>query len=156
MNLKKLIAGIDVSKDSLDIYYNTQRGKGQFLKITNDRKGHRALLQKLGSKRTYVMEASGPYFLRLAFYLKTSGVDVRVENPIKIKRFIQMQLERNKSDTKDARWIFHYGMERKGRTWKPPAANCLKCKAILNSVNFFTKSGNLLSSVPVSSLLKLP
>src|SRR5688572_26496265 len=100
-----LVAGIDVSKDSLDIYFNDASGKQHYLKAINNDKGHQAILKNLGTDRTYVMEASGPYYMRLAFVLKASGADVRVENPIAVKRFIQMQLERNKSDKKDARWL---------------------------------------------------
>jgi hypothetical protein len=96
MKSEELVAGVDISKDTLDIYFNDTAGKEQYLKTFNNQKGHHLLLQKLGTGRTYVMEASGPYYLRLCFHLKTAGADVRVENPIAVKRFIQMQLEHNK------------------------------------------------------------
>lgn len=52
------------------------------------------------------MESSDPYYLRLAFKVKTLNGDVRIDNPIAVKRFIQMHLEGNKSDKKDARWLY--------------------------------------------------
>jgi transposase len=139
MKSQNLVAGVDVSKDTLDIYYNTPDGKEQYLKTTNDKKGHQAILLKLGVATTYVMEASGPYYLRLAFLLKTSGAAVRVENPIAVKRFIQMQLERNKSDKKDARWLFHFGVQREGGLWNLPSKENLKCTSIMASIDLFTR-----------------
>jgi transposase len=139
MKSQTLVAGIDVSKDTLDIYYTTPNGREQYLKVKNDSQGHALILQNLGADRTYVMEASGPYYLRLAFYLKTSGTDVRVENPIAVKRFIQMQLERNKSDKKDARWLYRYGVEREATVWNLPSEQSFKCTAIMASIDLFTR-----------------
>src|SRR6476646_6561387 len=116
----KLVCGIDVSKDTLDIYYNDQEGKTHYQKIDNTAAGHRLLLEKCG-QRTYVLETSGPYYLALAFTLKEAGSDVRVENPMVVKRFIQMNLERNKSDRKDARWLYRYGVEREASVWRVPS-----------------------------------
>ena len=84
MKSKIFICGIDVSKDSLDVCFNDHRGKVCDLKVSNDLKGHTLLINRLGINRTYVMESSGPYYLRLAFKLKEKGADVRVENPIAI------------------------------------------------------------------------
>lgn len=67
MKARNLIAGIDVSKDTLDIYYNDASGKEHYLKVGNDQKGHNLLVEKAGMQRTYIMESSGPYYLRLAF-----------------------------------------------------------------------------------------
>jgi transposase len=139
MKSENLVAGIDVSKDTLDIFFNDEAGKEHYLKTANDREGHQAIVKKLGTGRTYIMEASGPYYLCLAFTLKTAGADVRVENPIAVKRFIQMQLERNKSDKKDARWLFRYGVEREGASWNLPARQSLKCTAIMATIDLFTR-----------------
>ncbi|HEX8314723.1 MAG TPA: IS110 family transposase [Flavisolibacter sp.] len=139
MKSQTLVAGIDVSKDTLDIYFNSEAGKEHYLKVANDASGHTAILQKLGTFRTYVLEATGPYYLRLAFTLKTAGADVRVENPIAVKRFIQMQLERNKSDKKDARWLYRYGLEREAAIWNLPTEQSLKCTAIMASIDLFTR-----------------
>jgi transposase len=70
MNSLALVAGIDVSKATLDVYFNDESGKERYLNVSNDKKGHALITAKLGTARTYVMENSGPYYLRLAFYLK--------------------------------------------------------------------------------------
>jgi len=120
MKSKTFLCGIDVSKDSLDVCFNDHAGKVHWLKVNNDSEGHAMLISKLGKDRTYVMESSGPYYLRLAFLLKSMGADVRVENAIVIKRFIQMHMERNKSDKKDARWIYRTAGEREAAQWDLP------------------------------------
>ena len=55
------------------------------------------------------MEASGPYYLQLANYLNTHKIEVSVVNPLVIKRFSQMNLQRAKTDKKDAETIANYG-----------------------------------------------
>lgn len=139
MNSLQLFAGVDVSKDSLDVYYNDDQGKEHYLKTTNDNAGYIVLKNKLGFDRTFVMEMSGPYYLRLAFYLSKAGADVRVENPLVIKRFIQMQLERNKNDRKDARWLYRYAGQREAAVWKLPEDEQLKCMQILGCMDLLTR-----------------
>ncbi|RYZ90894.1 MAG: hypothetical protein EOP04_02425 [Proteobacteria bacterium] len=112
---------MDVSKDTLDIYYNDSEGKTHYQKISNDATGHSTLLLQHCGERVYVLETSGRYYLALAFTLKEGGGDVRVENPMVVKRFIQMNLERNKSDRKDARWLYRYGVEREAAVWRVPS-----------------------------------
>ena len=155
MKSQNLVAGIDVSKDTLDIYYNDAKGVEHSCKVSNDLKGHEALLAKLGSKRLYVLESSGPYYLRLAFYLKKKGADIRVENSIRIKRFIQMNLERNKNDQKDARWIFRYAQLREVKPWQLPAKEQLQCQAIINAIDLYQRQILMLSN-QLHALEQLP
>ena len=70
MKSKPLICGVDISKNSLDVCFNDQKGRLHHLKLTNDERGYNTLLEKLGVQRTYVMENTGPYYFRLAFTLK--------------------------------------------------------------------------------------
>ncbi len=76
------------------------------------------------------MESFGPYYLRLAFAIKKPDGNVRVENPIAVKRFIQMHLERNKSDKKDARWLYFYARQQETSEWKLPPNEQLYCAQI--------------------------
>lgn len=141
-----LVAGIDVSKDTLDVYFNDEQCREHYLKVPNNTKGHKLLLSKLGAARTFVMESSGPYYLRLAFALHQAGCDVRVENPTRVKRFIQMQLERNKSDRKDAHWLYRYGVEREPSQWQLPAEESLKCAQIMGSVDLYTRQATMIQN----------
>ena len=145
MKSQNLICGIDVSKDSLDIYFN-EGEKEHCLKTTNDCKGHQLIIDRLGLQRTYVMESSGPYYLKLAFRLKSLGADVRVENPIVVKRFIQMNLERNKSDKKDARWLFKYAQQTKAAEWKLPSKQQLQSSQILASIDLYQRQITMITN----------
>ncbi|OLY93485.1 Transposase [Cnuella takakiae] len=150
-----LVAGIDVSKDTLDICFNDDQNREHYFKVQNTPKGHKLLLGKLGAERTFVMESSGPYYLRLAFSLQQAGCDIRVENPTRVKRFIQMQLERNKSDKKDARWLYRYGVEREAAQWQLPAAESLKCAQIMGLVDLYTRQATMIQN-QLHSLEQVP
>jgi transposase len=156
MKSQNLICGIDVSKDWLDIYFN-EAEKEHCLKTTNDCKGHQLIIDRLGLQRTYVMQSSGPYYLKLAFKLKSLGADVRVENPIVVKRFIQMNLEPNKSDQKDARWLYRYGSEREAAVWKLPSKAQLQCSQMLATIDLYqrqiTMATNQLHSLEQSPMI---
>lgn len=155
MKDQKLVCGVDVSKDTLDLYFNDHLGKEHYLRVSNDRTGYTAVLEKLGTDRTYIMESTGPYYLSFAFVLHQRGATVRVENPISVKRFIQMHLERNKSDKKDARWLYRYGAEREGSLWEPPCKESLKCSQILALIDLYTRQITQLSN-QLHSLQQLP
>lgn len=40
MKSQNLVCGVDVSKDTLDLFFNEACGKEQHLKVSNDKKGH--------------------------------------------------------------------------------------------------------------------
>jgi transposase len=70
---------------------------------------------------------------------------------LSIKRFIQMNNERNKNDKKDARWIYRYAQINKPREWKMPSQIYLQCIQIQNAITLLTRqktmTANLLHSM---------
>lgn len=146
MEAENLVCGIDISKSRLDICYNDKEGKIYHLKTGNDPCGHNEIMQKLGLNRIYVMESTGPYYLRLAYRLNEAGADVRVVNPIVIKRFIQMNMERNKSDKHDAGWIYRFGRDRNPAEWIPPSSECALCSQIISSIDLIKRQTTMLSN----------
>ncbi len=80
------------------------------------------------SESTCVMEASGPYYLKLATFLSDQAIDVCVINPLIIRRFSQMRMSRAKTDKKDAMLIAEYGKTEKPDLWQPEAAYVLELK----------------------------
>jgi hypothetical protein len=62
-----------------------------------------------------------------------------VENPIAVKRFIQMHLERNKSDRKDARWLYFYARHRETSEWNLPPKEQLYCMQIIGSMDLYSR-----------------
>jgi transposase len=155
MKALKLVAGIDVSKDTLDVHFNDAGGGEHCACVSNDTKGHAVLLEKVGRQHTYVMESSGPYYLHLAFFLKKHGVSLRVENPLRIRRFIQMNLERHKTDPKDARWIYRYGQAIEGKPWQLPSRVHLECQSLVSVIELYKRQLVMLKNQQ-HSLQRLP
>jgi len=116
-----MVTGIDCSKDFLDVV-NIDTGKAKFTgKFANNREGFSKLCSKINDTGLVVMEATGPYYMPLAFYLVEKGFEVSVVNPLVIKRFCQMKLVRAKTDKKDAYMIALYGETEKPQIWHAPS-----------------------------------
>lgn len=116
-----IFAGIDISKDFFDI---TLLSDGTIIysgRFTNDPDGFTKLCSVLQPDTHCVMEATGPYYLRLACWLHKEGFTVSVVNPLVIRRFAQMQLRRVKTDKADAAIIVAYGAMHQPQAWSPPA-----------------------------------
>ena len=75
------------------------------------------MIKLLDSCTVCVMEATGYYHVRLAYFLLENGFKVSVVNPLKIKRYIQMELSKIKTDKSDAKMIQLYGKERCPNLW---------------------------------------
>ncbi len=114
-----VFTGVDISKDKFDFYFKTIEGKVLKGKVSNDTKGFKEFLLKLPQNTWVVMEASGPYYYQLASFLFEKGIKVSVINPLVIKRFIQMQLKRTKTDSADAQSIAAYGSLMDMKPWEP-------------------------------------
>lgn len=142
-NEVKLCCGIDVSKETLDCFFNLHSGEESYLRVTNNEKGFRELFRKCG-KRKYQMESSGPYGLNAAIWLKEKGCGVYVENSLVIKRFIQMNMERSKNDKKDARWIFRFGIQQETREWKIPSETQIECQQLLKGIALYNRQRTML------------
>ena len=121
------VAGIDISKDSFDVCIKTEEEKSlSNQKFVYDPAGMQQaalLLINAGCSRA-VMEATGPYYMRLAISLHQNGLSVCVVNPLVIRRYAQMQLKRTKTDKADAAIIAGYAIDqcKKLQAWNPPKA----------------------------------
>jgi len=108
------VIGIDVAKDSLSI--SIFNGKIHQIKEFNySKKEIRKELitpfKKLKKSVVFVMESTGIYHTRLAYWLSAEGFNISVINPLIIKRYGQMHLMRIKTDKADAKMIAEYGYE---------------------------------------------
>lgn len=129
--MKKAYVGIDISKDFFDVALPAEEGKYRHLQLSNDKAGFKKLLRELkGMEAICVMEASGPYYLRLACFLYEQGIAVSVVNPLSIRRFCQMRLARAKTDKKDALMISAYGKSEAPPLWEPEAAYLQELKQL--------------------------
>ncbi len=123
------VVGLDVSKASLAVCYQ-QDQQVRHLEVGNDKAGFAQLLQACGTQSLFVMEATGTYYLALAYYLHEQGGQVAVLNPLVIKRFIQMHLSKTKSDRKDAQWLLRYGQQQGVTPWQPDETVLVECRQL--------------------------
>ena len=139
MEAKKLCCGIDVSHTTLDVCYQNNLGELFHLKVGNNNEGFGKILEHTGIGYHFVMEATGVYYIRLAFYLHQQGGKLSVVNALSIKRYIQMHLERNKSDKKDAGWICRYAIEQQPPYWEMPDSTYFECKQLYNTIREYAE-----------------
>jgi len=92
------------------------------------------------------MEATGPYFCRLATFLHHKQVAVSVVNPLVIKRFAQMRLVRTKTDKADAITIAQYGKAETPALWQPAAEHLLEVQQEMTLVEQLLKQRTALSN----------
>jgi len=119
MTKVKKIAGFDVSKTFFDVCLCNQGVLSQ-KRFTNDSTGFGQLSAMLPAETHCVMEATGPYYLQLAFFLHAQAMKVSVVNPLVVRRFSQMRLTRAKTDKSDAKIILDYGIKEEPSAWEPP------------------------------------
>ena len=113
MTKDKNYFGIDVSKDVIDVCSND----GVYYQFKNSISGFKKLIKLLDQTTICVMEATGYYHLKLAYYLLEQNHHVSVVNPLKIKRFIQMQLSKIKTDKSDSKMIQAYAVHSEPHLW---------------------------------------
>ena len=139
METKKLCCGIDVSHTKLDVCYQNNLGELFHLQVGNNNQGFTKIIEHTGVGYHFVMEATGVYYIRLAFYLHSRGCVLSVVNAIAIKRYIQMHLERNKTDKKDAGWICRYAIEQQPEYWQMPDSAYFESRQLYNTIREYTE-----------------
>lgn len=137
MDKSKTIFGIDISKNTFDV----MDSNGKHNQFENNNKGFVAFLKLLNTDSHCVMEATGYYHYQLAHFLVGHKIVVSVENPLSIKRFIQMKLSRIKTDKSDAKMICQYGQERELKTWVGYSKNQMECFQLMRLLETYTKQG---------------
>ncbi len=131
--------GIDISASSFDISVQAFDGNFEHHQLSNNSTGFKQLLKMCGSNYHFVMEATGAFHLPLCFFLHEKKCHYSVVNALQIKRYIQMHLERSKTDKKDAKHICMYGIERKPEQYKMPCNQYFECKTLNNAIETLTQ-----------------
>lgn len=126
----KQVCGIDVAKDELvvavgrlydDLAPELFAGKS----FPNSEKGFTALLNWIGKLTTplidtrYVMEATGVYHEKLAYFLYGKARFVSVVLPNKISNYFRTLETKTITDKTISETITRFGLERKLDNWKP-------------------------------------
>lgn len=135
---QQLYCGIDVSGDTLDVCYQTTKGNFQWCKCANSTEGFKEIWQHTGKPYHFVMESTGVYQLPFCFFLEGKKSKYSVINALQIKRYIQMKLERNKSDKKDAFHICMYGVEHDPECYQMPNQLYFECRSLNHAIETLT------------------
>lgn len=135
--MQSIHVGIDISRATFNAAFRIRKdGKDCWTDcvFSNDAKGYHALVAWAGPAARFTMEATGRYHVNTAMYLHGRGRTVHVSNPLKIKRFSQMQFRRAKTDKADARIIAEYSETNESRLthWNPPTENLAQAKSLLS------------------------
>ena len=134
--------GIDISKDFFDVMSQ----KGVHYQFKNTPKGFRDFLKILTKKSHCVMEATGYYHYQLAYFLVGNNILVSVENPLSVKRFIQMKLSKIKTDKRDAKMICEYAQCVALKLWKGESEAQQECLQIIRMLSVYGKQRTALKN----------
>ena len=128
--------GVDISKDVFDVMDQN----GIHTKFSNNIKGFRMSLKRINENPIVIMEATGVYHVQLADFLFEKSIPVSVVNPLSIKRFIQMNLRRIKTDKADAEMICKYGQMNDLNRYIPSPIFIKEARIITENIDLLLKS----------------
>lgn len=134
--------GIDISKDVFDVVDS----KGSHYQFENTFKGFKEFKKRLNKESHCVMEATGYYHYKLAYYLLENQLKVSVENPLSVKRFIQMKLSKVKTDKSDAKMICEYAKSTQPKLWTGQTKNQIECLQIIRLLGVYFKQSTALKN----------
>jgi len=143
MNKNTKFIGIDISKDTFDIW-NKESGHKKF---QNNLVGFKDFIKCIPDNAWCVMEYSGSYYQQLAVFLFNKEINVSVINPMVIKRFIQMKLQHNKTDKSDAHMIALYAENQPTKKWNPNPEYLEECKALNSAIVLYLKQRTALKNM---------
>jgi transposase len=130
--------GIDVSKAKLDVALLKADGKYRSKVFSNDETGFAGLLQWIevhvpgGKADVHVcMEATGSYHEALALFLHDQGIAVSVVNPLLVKRFVEVDRVRNKTDEGDAKSLARFCEMTTPELWEAPSVGVRTLQALI-------------------------
>jgi len=131
MNVLRQVLGVDVAQKELVVTLgrlNQELSAELYLrrKFANKETGFEALLKWL-KKNTIenvplrvVMEATGVYHQKFAYYLEDNGIDLSIVLPNKISNYMRTLSVNTITDETCADAITMFGLERKLENWKRP------------------------------------
>ena len=134
--------GIDVSH----LVFDVTDTEGNYYQFENKVSGFKKFMKFLGVSSHCVMEATGYYHYQLAYYLLEQGIKVSVENPLAVKRFIQMKLSKIKTDKSDSRLICEYAKQVELSLWRGNSKHQIECLQMTRLLSVYTKQSTMLKN----------
>ena len=134
--------GLDISH----LVFDVTDSLGNYYQFKNSLSGFKKFVKLLDINSHCVMEATGYYHYQLAYYLQEQGVKVSVENPLSVKRFIQMKLSKIKTDKSDSKLICEYAKQVELKLWKGNSKHQLECLQMIRLLSTYTKQSTMLKN----------
>lgn len=134
--------GIDISH----LVFDVTDSDGKYYQFKNNLTGFKKFLKQLDYKSHCVMEATGYYHYQLAYFLQENNIKVSVENPLSVKRFIQMKLSKIKTDKSDSRLICEYSKQVELKLWQGNSKHQLECLQMTRLLSVYTKQSTMLKN----------
>lgn len=134
--------GIDISH----LVFDVTDSDGNYYQFKNNTIGFKKFVKLLDFNSHCVMEATGYYHYQLAYYLQENGIKVSVENPLAVKRFIQMKLSKIKTDKSDSKLICEYAKQVKLKHWVGNSESQLECLQMTRLLSVYTKQSTMLKN----------
>ena len=130
--------GVDVSKGKFDAALMTAQGKYRSKVFHNTASGFEEFLRWIESNveqgrsnAQVCMEATGAYHEALANFLFDSQVRVFVVNPLRVKRFVESEGLRNKTDKGDAKALARFALHNELQAWEAPSKSVRELQALV-------------------------
>jgi transposase len=131
--------GIDISKDALAVCVMDDAKAVQHAQFANTTKGfhslHHYLKKRDAAGAAVCLEATGTYGEAVATFLHEHGYAVAVVNPLRMKRYAESQLRRNKTDKLDAAVIADFCRTQAVEAWTPPDPAWLELRALVRHLD---------------------
>ena len=134
--------GLDISH----LVFDVTDSDGNYHQFKNNSSGFKKFVKLLNFRSHCVMEATGYYHYQLAYYLLENGIKVSVENPLSVKRFIQMRLSKIKTDKSDSKLICEYAQQVDLKLWEGNSKNEIECLQITRTLSVYTKQSTMLKN----------
>lgn len=131
MKIFKQVLGVDVSQEKLDVslgrlYEDLSTDLYAYQVFSNKEAGFKALYKWLEKNTScevsvrVVMEATGVYHQKLAYFMQDKGIDVSIVLPNKISNYMRTLETKTITDKTCCQAIARFGLERKLEDWKRP------------------------------------
>lgn len=119
-NQRSRYIGIDIAAKSFDAYFPGKSENHLFESFSNDREGWLHLCGLIDDENDIVViEATGSYHLGLAVFLHGKEKNVCVVNPLSVKHFSRMKMQRAKTDRMDSLILSQFGEMMQPDFWSP-------------------------------------
>jgi len=134
--------GIDISH----LVFDVTDSEGNYYQFKNNPSGFKKFEKFLDVDSHCVMEATGYYHYQLAYYLLELSIKVSVENPLSVKRFIQMKLSKIKTDKSDSKLICEYAKQVELKLWQGNSKHQTACLQMTRLLSVYTKQSTMLKN----------